>query len=75
MYALALVFALTGGETKSEVIGVFSNRQQCEEVSEAYTSRTQCYFLDPQKGLMEIAPQDTPSSNMKNAATQQSPSL
>lgn len=75
MYALALIFALSGNETKGEVIGVFSSQLQCESASQSYTSRAQCYFLDPQGGLKEIERQDITNASVKSTPTQQRPSL
>ncbi|AKE59674.1 hypothetical protein PU088_000111 [Citrobacter farmeri] len=63
MYVLALVFALSGNNTKSEVIGAFTDYSQCEAASQAHSSKTKCYFLDPQKGMQEVNVSDTPHSN------------
>lgn len=54
MYVLALIFALSNNTTKSEVIGAFSDLAQCETASLAYSSKTKCYFIDPQKGMQEV---------------------
>ncbi|EMK5831972.1 DUF1482 family protein [Citrobacter sedlakii] len=54
MYVLALIFALAGGESKSEVIGAYSTLAQCEAASETKSSPTQCFFLDPEKGLVDV---------------------
>lgn len=63
MYVLALVFALTGNNTKSEVIGAFTHYPECEAASQAYSSKTKCYFLDPQKGMQEVNASNTRHSN------------
>ena len=54
MSVLALIFALSNNTTKSEVIGAFSDLAQCETASLAYSSKTKCYFIDPQKGMLEV---------------------
>lgn len=59
MYALALIFTLSATDVKSEVIGVFKTLPQCEAASQAHSSRTKCYFLDPEKGLVDIENHDT----------------
>lgn len=50
MYALALIFSLAGNGEKSEVIGVFSSRLECEAASQSQSSRTQCFFSTRRKG-------------------------
>lgn len=59
MYALALIFTLTTTDVSSEVIGVFKTLPQCEAASETQSSRTQCFFIDPDKGLVDIENHDT----------------
>lgn len=54
MYALALIFALSGNQTQKEIIGVFSTQLQCEAASRSQSSATRCYLLDPEKGMVEI---------------------
>ena len=63
MYALALIFSLAGNGEKSEVIGVYSSRLECEAASQSQSSRTRCFFLDPEKGLVDVA---SHSDNDKN---------
>lgn len=59
MYALALIFTLTTTDITPEVIGVFKTLPQCEAASETQSSRTQCFFIDPDKGLVDIENHDT----------------
>ena len=59
MYALALIFTLSASDVKSEVIGVFRTLQECESASQDRSSRTQCFFIDPDKGLVDIESHDT----------------
>lgn len=54
MYALTLIYVLSENYKVREIIGVFSDQQQCELVSQTYMPRTQCYFLDPDKGLLDV---------------------
>ncbi|HAT6805177.1 TPA: hypothetical protein JAN03_24600 [Citrobacter freundii] len=55
MYALALVFMLTATDEKSEIIGVYKTLSQCEAASRTISSLNKCYFLDPEKGMVETA--------------------
>ncbi|HDZ8013772.1 DUF1482 family protein [Citrobacter amalonaticus] len=59
MYALALIFTLTTTDVTPEVIGVFKTLPQCEAASETQSSRTQCFFIDPEKGLVDIENHNT----------------
>ncbi|AUO63834.1 hypothetical protein WM46_03180 [Citrobacter freundii complex sp. CFNIH2] len=68
MYALALIFTLTANEVSSEVIGVFKTLSGCEAASEAQSSRTKCFFIDPEKGLVDIENHGT-SDAYKEATT------
>lgn len=54
MYVLALVASLSGGDTQSDIIGAYTDLKQCEVVSQSYSSRTKCFYLDPKKGPVEI---------------------
>lgn len=63
MYVLALVFALSNNTTQTEIIGAYSALTQCEAASIAYSSKTKCYYLDPQKGMQEVNASDTRHSN------------
>ncbi|HCC5836966.1 hypothetical protein [Citrobacter farmeri] len=65
MYALALIFTLAGNGEKSEVIGVFSSSLECEAASQSQSSRTRCFFLDPEKGLVDIASHSDNDKNLK----------
>ncbi|HEF0024805.1 hypothetical protein WIA93_11225 [Citrobacter amalonaticus] len=68
MYALALIFTLTTTDITPEVIGVFKTLSQCEAASETQSSRTQCFFIDPDKGLVDIDNHNT-SDAYKEATT------
>ncbi|MDB2182810.1 hypothetical protein [Citrobacter farmeri] len=68
MYALALIFTLSSTDVSPEVIGVFKTLPQCESASETQSSRTQCFFIDPDKGLVDIENHDTDNAN-KEATT------
>ena len=63
MYALALIFTLSSSDVSPEVIGVFKTLPQCEAASLANSSRTKCYFLDPDKGLVCMENHDTDNAN------------
>lgn len=65
MYVLALIFSLAGNAEKSEVIGVFSSHPECEAASQLQSSRTRCFFLDPEKGLVDIASHSGNDKNLK----------
>ncbi|MET6678895.1 hypothetical protein [Citrobacter amalonaticus] len=65
MYALALIFSLAGNGEKSEVIGVFSSQTECVAASQLQSSRTQCFFLDPEKGLVDVASHNGNDKNLK----------
>lgn len=65
MYALALIFTLSATDVKSEVIGAFKTLPQCEAASQAHSSRTKCYFIDPDKGLVDIENHDTDNANQE----------
>lgn len=65
MYALALIFTLSATDVKSEVIGVFRTQQECEAASETQSSRTQCFFIDPEKGLMDAKLHDANGTNLR----------
>lgn len=68
MYALALIFTLSATDVSPEVIGVFKTLPHCEAASQANSSKTKCYFLDPDKGLVDIENHDTDNAN-KEATT------
>ncbi|EML9985670.1 DUF1482 family protein [Citrobacter amalonaticus] len=65
MYALALIFTLTTTDITPEVIGVFKTLSQCEAASETQSSRTQCFFIDPEKGLVDAKLHDVNGTNLK----------
>ncbi|HAU5637836.1 hypothetical protein [Citrobacter amalonaticus] len=65
MYALALIFTLATTDNSPEVIGVFRTLQQCEAASESQSSRTQCFFIDPEKGLVAAKLHDVNDTNLK----------
>lgn len=65
MYALALIFTLTTTDVTPEVIGVFKTLPQCEAASETHSSRTKCYFIDPDKGLVDIENHATDNVNQE----------
>ncbi|WP_436856792.1 hypothetical protein [Citrobacter tructae] len=54
MYVLALVASLSGDYIKSDIIGAYTDLKQCEVVSETYSSRAKCFYLDPKKGLQDV---------------------
>ncbi|WP_253030791.1 YebW family protein [Escherichia coli] len=53
MFALALVFILSGEDIKSEIIGVYHSLSECQAASKLQSSATRCYYLDPEKGIVE----------------------
>lgn len=71
MYVLVLIITLAGNTTSNEVIGAFSHLEQCEGASLANSSRTKCYYLDPQKGMQEVNSLNTVKPSKKETSIQQ----
>lgn len=65
MFAMALIFAFTATDVSPEVIGVYKTLQQCEAATEMQSSRTQCFFIDPKKGLVDAKLHDVNGTNLK----------
>lgn len=65
MYVLALIMSLSGNASNNEIIGAYSHLEQCENASLEYTSKTKCYYLDPQKGMMDVNAVENPHKSKK----------
>lgn len=56
MYGLVLIFSLASGTSQNQVIGAYSTLEQCETASQSHPSRTECFLIEPGKGMTPAGP-------------------